>query len=65
MNIKPPGSRMDEHKTTRIQKDSPKRTTPKNYRPITCLQMIVLLAQIKNEIYDSLISRGLIPEEQK
>ena len=50
----------------------PKRTpqkgiAPNNYSLTTCLPLIwkILTAQIKGEIYYSLISRGLLPEEQK
>ena len=52
---------------TLIQKDPSKGTAPNNYRPITCLPMMwkLLTAQIKEEIYYSLTSRGLFPEEQK
>ena len=42
-------------------------TTPKNYRPITCLPMMwkVLRARIREEISYSLTSHGLLPKEQK
>ena len=42
-------------------------TAPNNYRPITCLPMMwkILTAQIREEIYHSLTSRGLFTEEQK
>ena len=48
----------------------PKRLSkkrPNNYRPIMCLHMMwkIPTAQIKEEIYNSLTSRGLFPEEQK
>ena len=58
---------MTKGKTTLIQKDQNKGTVPNNYRPIICLQMmwIVLTAQIREEIYYSLTSRGLFPDEQK
>ena len=58
---------MTKRRTTLIQKDSSKRTTPNDYRPITCLPMMwkILTAQIREEIYDSLTSRGLFPDEQK
>ena len=54
-------------KTTLIQKDPNKGTSPNNYRPITCLPMMwkILTAQIREEIYYSLKSCGLFPEEQK
>ena len=58
---------MTKEKTTLIQKDPIKETVPKNYRPITRLRMMwkILTAQIMEEIYNSLTSRGLFPEEQK
>ena len=58
---------MTKGKTTLIQKDSDKGTAPNNYRPIRCLPMMwkILIAQIREKIYDSLISRGIFPEEQK
>ena len=50
-----------------IQKDPNKGTALNNYRPITCLPMMwkILTAQIKEEIYNSLTSRGLFPDEKK
>ena len=38
-----------------------------DYRPITCLLMMwkILTVQVREEIYYSLISYGLFPEEQK
>ena len=58
---------MTKGKTTLIQKDPNKGNTPRNYRPITCLPMMwkILTAQIREEIYYSLTSRGLFPDEQK
>ena len=58
---------MTKGKTILIQKDPSKGTAPNNYRPITCLLMVLkkLTAQIKEEIYYSLTSHGLFPEEQK
>ena len=58
---------MTKGKTTLIQKDPNKGTVPNNYRPITCLLVMwkILTAQIRKEIYYSLTSRGLFPEEQK
>ncbi len=46
-------------------KDPSKGTAPNNYRPITCLLMMwkILTAQIREEIYYSLKSRGLFPDE--
>ena len=58
---------MTKGKTKLIQKDSSKGTAPNNYRPITCLPMMwkILTAQIREEIYYPLRSRGLFPEEEK
>ena len=58
---------MSKEKTTLIQKDPSKGTSPNNYKPITCLPIMwkILKAQISEEIYYSLTSRGLFPEEQK
>ena len=58
---------MTKGRTTLIQKDLNKGTATNNYRPITCLQMMwkILTAQIREEIYHSLTSRGLFPDEQK
>ena len=58
---------MTKGRTTLIQKDPSKRTAPNNNRPITCLPMMwkILTAQIGEEIYNSLTSHGLFPEEQK
>ena len=54
-------------KTTLIQKDPSKGTASNNYRPITCLPILrkILIAQIREEIYYSLKSRVLFPDEQK
>ena len=58
---------MTKGSTTLIQKDPSKGITPNNYRPITCLPIMwkILTVQIREEIYYSLTSRGLFPEEQK
>ena len=58
---------MIKGKITLIQKDPFKGTAPNKYRPITRLRMTwkILIAQIREEIYYSLTSRGLFPEEQK
>ena len=58
---------MTKGKTTLIQEDLPKGTAPNNYRPITCLPIVrkILIAQIREEIYDSLTSHGLFPEDQR
>ena len=57
---------MTKGKTTLIQKDTLKGTTPKNYRPITSRPMMwkMLSAKIREEIYYLLISHRLFPEEQ-
>ena len=56
---------MTKGKTILIQKDPNKGTAPNNYRPITCLPMMwkILTAQIREEIYYSLISRGMNRKE--
>ena len=58
---------MTKGRTTLIQKDRNKGTTPNNYRPIIYLPMMwkIFTAQIKEEIYYSLTSRSLFPDEQK
>ena len=58
---------MTKGKTTLIQKDPSKGTTPNNYRPLTYLMTMwkILTAQIREEIYYSLTRCGLFPEEQK
>ena len=58
---------MTKGRTTLIQKDPWKWTAPNNYRPITCLPMMwkIQAAQIREEIYFSLTSCGLFPDEQK
>ena len=52
---------------TSVQKDPQKGTAPNNYRLITSLPMTwkIITAQIREEIYYSLINRRLFPEEQK
>ena len=54
-------------KTPLIQKEPGKGTALNNYRPITYLPMMwnILTAQKRGEIYHSLTSHGLFPEEQK
>ena len=54
---------MTKGKTTFTQGKKP---SPNNYRPITCLPIMwkILTAQVREEIYYSLTSRGLFPEEQ-
>ena len=58
---------MAKGKTTWIQNDPNKGTVPNNYRPITYLQMMwkKLTAQVKEELYYSIISRRKFPGEQK
>ena len=58
---------MTKGKTTLIQINAQNGAVLNNYRPITCLLMLrkILKAQIRVEIYDSLINRELLPEEQK
>ena len=58
---------MTNGRTILIQKDPNKGTASNNYRPITCLPIMwkILTAQIREEIYYSLTSRGLFPDEQK
>ena len=57
----------DQRNDPMLQKGPNKGTDPNNYRPITCLPMMwkILPAQIREEIYYSLTSRGLFPDEQK
>ena len=54
-------------KTTLIQKDQQKETVPINNRPIRCRPMMwkILTAQIRDEIYYSLINRRLFLDEEK
>ena len=58
---------MTQGKTPLIQKDSLKETAPNNYRPEMCLPMMwkILTVQIREQIYNSLISHGFFPDEQK
>ena len=58
---------MIKGRTTLIQRDWSKETAPNNYRPITWLPMMgkILTVQIMEEIYHSLTSHALFPEEQK
>ena len=58
---------MTKGRTALIKKDPSKGTAPNNYRPITCLPMMwkIFTAQIREEIYYSLTSCGLFPEESK
>ena len=57
----------DQRETTLIQKDPLKGTDPTNYRTITCLPMMwkIITAQIRKQIYYSLISHGISPKELK
>ena len=53
---------------TLIQKDSPQNEMPpNNYRPINCFLILwkIQTAQIREEIYNLLKSRGLFSKEQK
>ena len=58
---------MTKGKTTLIQKDPSKGSTLNNNRPIICQPMMwkILTEQIREEIYYSLTSCRLFPEEQK
>ena len=58
---------MTKGKTILIQKDPSKGTIPNNYRPITCLPIMwkILTAQIRENIYNSVTSRGMFSDEQK
>ena len=58
---------MTKGRTTLIQKDPRKGIAPNKYRPINCLPMMgkIITAQIREEIYYSLTSCSLFPEEQK
>ena len=55
---------MTKGKTTLIQMDPSKGNVSNNYRPITCLPMM-WKTNIGEEIYYSLTSRRLFPDEQK
>ena len=57
---------MDDKRKDLIDSNRPKKgNAPCNYRPIMCLPMMWkrLTVQIREEIYYSLMSRGLFPEE--
>ena len=58
---------MTKGRTTLIQKTPLKVTASNNYRPITCQPMMrkILTTEIRENIYYSLPSRGVFPEEQK
>ena len=58
---------MTKRKTTLIQKDPSKGAALNNYILITFLPMMckISTAQMREEIYNSLTSRRLFPEEQK
>ena len=58
---------MTKGKAMLIQKYLQKGSAPNNYGPIKCLPMIwkILTAQIREEMYDWIISGGLFLEEQK
>ena len=57
----------DQGKDHYNQKWPQKGTASKNYRPITYLTMMweILTAQIREEIYYSLMSNGLVPKKTK
>ena len=71
MNICLQGAQVPEWMTkgmaTLNQKGPSKGPAPINYRPITYLPMTwkILTAQVREEIYYTLTSRKLFPEEQK
>ena len=54
-------------KTNLIKKDTVKGAALTNYRPIMCLPMMwkILMAQIREKIYYSLISREIFLDKQK
>ena len=58
---------MTKGKTTLIQKDFRNETALNNYRHIMYLPVMwkILMAQIREEIYFSLTSRVLFPDEQR
>ena len=59
---------MDDQRKDHIDPKGPKqRNCPKQLQTITCRPMMwkILTAQIREEIYYSLTSHGLFPEEQK
>ena len=57
---------MTKGKTTLIEKETFKSATTNNNKSITYVPMWkILTSQIREEIYDSLTSRGLFSEEQK
>ena len=58
---------MTKGKTVPIQKDLQKGTGSNNYKLITCLLITwkTLMAQKREEIYNSLINHGLFPKKQK
>ena len=61
-------TRVDDQRKDHIDTKEPKqRNLPNNCRPIICQPMMwkILTTQVREEIYYSLTSRGLFPEEQK
>ena len=54
-----------KRKFTLIQKGLLRRTAPNNYIPITYLHIMwkILIAQIREELFDLRTNRGLLPEE--
>ena len=61
-------TRMDDQRKDHLDpKGCKPRNSSNNFRPKTCLPIIrkILTAQIRVDIYDSLTSPGLFPDEQK
>ena len=58
---------MTKWKATLIQKDSLKGTASNNYRPLPCIPMMwkIITAQIRENIYYSLISCRIFPKNRK
>ena len=59
---------MDDQRKDYINpKDPSKGTAPNNYRPITCLPTMwkILTTQLREKIYYSLTSHGLLSDQQK
>ena len=57
----------DQREDNSRSKRTPQRNGSTNYRPITCLPIMlkILAAQIREKIYYSLISCEIFPDEQK
>ena len=58
---------MVKGRTVLIQKDPTKGNQASNYRPITCLPLMwkLLTGILSDQMYDYLMGKGLLPEEQK